>query len=289
MKFIDFLETYYLPSQIELLTKQLVKLAILEPIKATIEGFYAECPVKEPDAFKAQLILTISDFTTIVNTTLSKLSNNDKKVTIQIELTKLGVYLIKETYEVSKYKKLKYFKMLRATLQKVYKKHHWNFTELDNLLHLERIEQFATENEVKTNAKAIKSKVVSFEWNSPKPIDLFYADVKTYFKLKTTNELNYLFQNIISDFSIALHPKYLLQFIVLFDKLHQTSTISIKGSRGIFIYLKQHLIATNGSFPLKDFRKLKYELKEKEKEYKAIETAINKAFDKYYPASTIGR
>lgn len=283
MEFPQFLEKYYLHSQIQQLTNQLNELGIYMSIAETIREFYVENPERNVDDFHTQLILTISEFVTITNNALAKVKNLDEKFEYQESLTYLSVYLIKETYQISQYSKSKYFNVLRTTLQKVYKKHGWNFEALSEMLRLDRIEQIEHDNQESKSTKVIRTKVTFFEWNSKIPIDLFYSDVKEYFKLKSLKELYYFFQYVVSDFSISLKPDLLLHFIILFDKLYycESKIILIKGNKGVLAYLQKHLKPTTGAFPKKDFRKLKHELKKRKDEYDLIERSVNKAFARY--------
>lgn len=290
MKFKDFLDKYYLTSSAKEVTAILTKLKILEQISQTIVEFYIESPTKDIQSFDLQLILTISDFVSTINTALSLVNKIETKANYQNKLTELGIFLIKETYQISKYSKQKYFKILRTTLQKVYKKHSWNFDELNNFLRLDIIEKIENENSVSITSNTIKSNSTYLEWNENAPaIDLFLSDIKDYFKLKNSSSLRLLFQPVIKDFVIEINKKHLMGFLVLFELLHLNKTITIKYSRGLFKYLQSHLVSKNNDLPLKDFRKYKFDFKRKHENYEAFENAINKEFEKHFLKRTIGR
>lgn len=290
MKFKDFLDKYYLTSSAKEVTAILTKLKILDQISITIDEFYIESPTKDIQLFDLQLILTISDFVSNVNSALALVNNIETKTKYQNELIKLGIFLIKETYQISKYSKNKYFKILKTTLQKVYKKHSWNFDELNNLLRLDIIEQIENENAIPNSRNTIKFSSTYLEWNEEAPpLDLFLSDLKDYFKITKSSSLRLLFQPLVNDFEIEIKMKHLMGFIILFEKLHLTNTIKIKKSRGLFKYLQSHLVSKNNDLPLKDFRKYKFDFKRKHENFKVFEESINKEFEKHFLKRTIGR
>lgn len=290
MKFKDFLDKYYLTTSAKEVTTILTKLKIHEQIAQTIDEFYIESPSEDIQSFELQLILTISDFVSTVNTALALVNKIETKTKYQNELTKLGIFLIKETYQISKYSKNKYFKILRTTLQKVYKKYNWNFEELNNLLRLDIIEQIESENSIPKTRNTIKFTSTYLEWNEDAPpIDLFISHVKEYFKIKSISSLRMIFQPVVNAFEIEISKKHLMGFLVLFELLHQSKTITIKKSRGLFKYLQSHLVSAKNDLPLKDFRKSKFDFKEKHENYKAFVSVINKEFSKYFLKGTKGR
>jgi hypothetical protein len=290
MKFKDFLDKYYLTTSAKEVTTILTKLKIYGQVSQTIDEFYIESPTKDVQSFDLQLILTISDFVSTINTALSLVNKIETKAKYQNKLTELGIFLIKETYKISNYSKKKYFKILRTTLQKVYKKHNWNFDELNNLLRLDIIEKIESENLVSKTNNSIKSTSTFLEWNEDAPhIDLFLSHLKSYFKINKLSSLRLLFQPVIKDFEIEISKKHLKGFLVLFEQLHLTKTIKIKTSRGLFTYLQSHLISKENDLPLQDFRKYKFDFKKKNVSYKAFEESINKEFEKHYLKRTIGR
>lgn len=289
MELTILLEKYYLPSDKERLLGIMNSLGIHDGIAASILEFYCECPLKDPEAFNSQLVLTINEVITITNKALSELQDTVQKNEFRNELTILGVYLIKETFEKSKYSKTRYFKILRTTIQKVYKKNNWDFTELEKLLRLDRIEQLQNDNNDNSRTTLIKSNSTYLEWKGHKAIDIFYDDVKNYFQIKNISPFYLMFQPMDSEFEIQIKTEQLMTFILLFEKLHKSGTIKIKKSRGLYKYLQAHLKPVTGVFPLKDFRKLKYDFKKKHIDYKTAESEIDRVFGKNFASGTIGR
>lgn len=283
MNFNYFLNKYYLPSQLDQLKGFLKETHMYNPIKETIAEFYKEAEANSIEDLNTQLILTISDFTCCVNNFLKEIPNPDQKKKYQIILTELGIYLIRETYKISGYSKEKYFKIVKSTLRKIYLKHKWDFDELDRLLHLDTIEKFAEENKIHLkDAKDVVTKSIFIEWKGKGHLDFFIADFKSFFKAKNSKAVQYLFQPVITQFEIHIVPERLPHVLLLFDILHKEKIIKVRGSRGIYNHLENHLRPAKGSFPGREFRKIKYEISQNERLYKEIESRVQSTFGKYY-------
>ena len=257
---------------------------IYNPIKESINEFYGEVKVGNSYEIITQLVLTISDYTCSANNLLKDVRNADVKMKYQITLTELGIYLIRETYDVSGYSKEKYFRILKSTLRKVYHKHKWNFEELDRLLHLDTIEKFAEDNISIDKGNEVVDKKICLDWIGGKPLDLFIADFKMFFKIKNNKAIQYLFQPVVNQFEIYISPDQLPPLLFLFDSLHNNKVIKVKGNRGIFSYLENHIKPLKNTFPSREFRKVKYDLSKNEKLSKDIELVISKIFGKYLNA-----
>lgn len=275
-----FLENYYLFSQIEEIKKLLNSLRIYQAIADIINDFYAENP--DQNTFDARLTLTIGDFVFAVNTSLKEVKVKEIKYQYQIRLVELGVYLIKETYNISKYSKEKYFRILKSTLQNVYKRNKWNLDELNQLLNLENIEKYTSNNQLVLKPKSeVKLNTICLEWLGKDPIDFFINDVRKYFKLKNDN-LRYLFQSVISDYYIAIHPSRLTFVLILFSSLHERGIIRVKGGRGIFVLLERYLKPSVGTFPQRDFRKIKYDTVKNAAQSTEIKSTMLLHFGSYF-------
>ncbi len=259
MNFDQFLNTYYLPSELKSLQTFLQSNGLFSEAEKIIDQFFINTRFPELESSIVQVVLTIRDFTVLANSFISQQSDLTSKEESQSHFIRLAVYLIKETYEISGLSKRQYFVILKSTLKKVYHAHGWNFDELTKILNLDVIEQYSSDKiEHKITGRSILTKAVSFIWLSKVHLDIFVTDFSNYFKVSKAKDVHLLFQSVIHEFEIKISPKRLHHLLVLFDTLHKKRTIKLSGSRGLFSHLENHFKPSEGTFPGMEFRKLKY-------------------------------
>lgn len=281
MHFNSFLEKHYLSDSLQELKNLLQKLGIEQQLEKYIDDYFNNTKLTNIENTIVQLSFTISNFTTTINKSLTHLT--DTKEAATITLVELGIRLIKETYKASNLPKDSYFNTLRFTLQKVYFNYGWDFSQLENILDLDKLHNYSRLQQTTQPAKEILTgKKIYFEWMHPKIDECkFLEDLKTTFSIKKSN-VALLFDKVQTDFTITIHSKHLEPFLILIQHFYNEKIILAKGNKGFLKYLETHLKPPqNDSYPKSKFKKICNECFKNEVRLKKIETQISYMLQRY--------
>lgn len=253
-------------------------LCIYNDIESLLNEFYQAADSRNKIGIVSQLVLTISEFITTLHIQLHKIDSCNYKVLIEKRLVVLVYYLVKDSYCLSELKPSEYYYLLTNTIKRSYTRYSWNFLVTEKLLRLDKFRQLTIPEKACNISKPNR-----LAWQGIKQLDLFVYDLaKTFRGFKAQKQLYFLFDNIRTDFKIELSSNHLLPFLTLFYKLHESGVIKVCGNRGLFIFLKQHLVPPQKDvYPKRDFRKLKHEGEQNEKTRTNNFCIIKPLLDKY--------
>lgn len=285
MTFNELLDKYYLPTQQKRITELLMQIGIYNKVMTSLDKFFTTAESNNSILITAQLALTVNESTVAINSGL-KLLISPEKASVEEQIVKFSICLIKETYELSKLSIDDYFALLKKTIMDAYDTHFWDFRALDSLLNIDNIKWYASDGQVNhNNTTAIAtSKPLYLIWeNENIPVEYFIDDVVKKFKgIVSKKSLFKLFDTIDEDFEIELSPLYLDEFLALFFFLNNSGVISTKGNKGLFKYLQQHIRPPEGdTFPKIRFSKVRYNAFQKEKRKTGIEKSLKPIVKRY--------
>lgn len=284
MTFDKFLDKYYSSIQRKEIVSILKRLHIFIFVESNLDKFYktAECNVKSE--ITSHLVISVDRFVTCFHKTYCEIQLLEQNGRIQREIKKLIIFIIDDIWENSGLDFSTFFRILAEGIMKA-------IAELSSNLYL--LSASSTFLDVgastvecisqRAYSRVRQSAPVRLCWRGEKHLDFFVEDlIKTFPGLKPRRLIYFLFEMELRDFKIELSPKYLLHFLTLFHKMHNSGAIKVLGNRGLFIYLRQHLRPpVNERYPKRDFRKLCYEAGLDTKMRNEITAVINPILGRY--------
>lgn len=279
MNFRQFLEKYFLESKQQKLISTMKDLSVFTDLESIINRQFKIFYGEDINEIRASLAITTFKYVETINQKLEKITTN--KSEIENDFIELSIYLIKDFFRSSNLDKKSFTEIIKYSLKLIYTEHSWNFSLIENLLDIGNLTKKG--KIPASTSKILYPKKTFFIWKSEVNTDFFIDDVARTFKgLKNKSSLHKLFDRINDDFKIYIHPKHLLSFISLFYELYNSRIIVCSGSKGIWIYLENHLSPLPlDFFPKRPFRKLRNELYDNEQKKEEAFCLIKPLLDKY--------
>ena len=276
------------------LAKWLTERALYQPLSDIADRFYALKPMEDKEGRVMQFCLEAEAFIALVSFWLQG-QENDRSMGVNRE--KLAPVLVSMAVEALLHFGLKPAEVYRpvaavvmghAYLAEHHRDTYYRFTDWVQEKWLE-----IQMGDKKTYIDSLSCSPVYFIWqtfSSDKEkhvtFEFFINDLYHHWHRKIKiSDIRRLFDSSPQPFTIEVPSKYLLEFLAVFYFMHQSRRIVCKNSKGIFVFMKQHLKPPEGdAYPeWADWSKMLYKQLSDPPKRKLLLSKIQAVLDKYCP------